>query len=627
MTGSDLDALTTPLDARQLQAVASAVAALSPTQTVWVSGYLAGLAQAALTPAAPASPTQSAVPAATAAPALTLLYGSQTGNARGVAEQLGARLRDAGVAVQVVSMGDYSPRRLAKERLLLLVVSTHGDGEPPESAQALHALVMGARAPQLGQLRFAVVGLGDSSYEHFCRTAVDLDRRLAELGARRLLALQCCDVDFQGEVEAWAASALERLVAEAGAPAPGANVVALPGVQLPAAAPVPDRAHPALVALLENRRITAADAVADCRHLALGCDPAQLRYRPGDALGLWCRNDPALVAAILDRLDLSGAAPVDLPAGLAAAGPPGERAAGNADLPLREALLGHCELTLLHPTTVRAWLAQPSREPGAEAAARALLADAAALRAYAGGRQFLDLIDEHPRQVDPSGLLALLRPLQPRLYSIASSQAEADDEIHLTISLVRYQARQRDCLGAASGWLGERLGRDARVPVWVVENPAFRLPTDGATPIIMIGAGTGIAPYRAFLQERAATGARGDHWLLFGNRHFHRDFLYQLDWQAWRRAGLLQRVDLAFSRDGSRKRYVQHLLREQAPRLREWLAAGAHLYVCGGLAMGQAVHETLIDCLAGDGPGGDRAAGAAALDELRQAARYHRDLY
>ncbi|WP_373506695.1 assimilatory sulfite reductase (NADPH) flavoprotein subunit [Thiocapsa sp.] len=603
MALSHLNVLTSPVDEHQLRALQVALQDMSPTQIAWVSGYLAGLG--GKTVPVPVEPR--------AAETITILYGSQTGNAKSVAEQLGERALAQGVQARVLSMGDFSPRKLSKERWVLLVVSTHGEGEPPESAYALHAFVQDKNAPRLEHLRYAVLGLGDTSYEHFCRTAVDFDRRLAELGAQRILPLQCCDLDYRPDTERWSTDALNRL--NALAPRKTGNVVAMPGLRVSQEpghqdghhkARAYDKENPYPASLLENRRITTRDAVADVRHLALAIDPDALRYRPGDALGVCVKNDPTLVDAILNRAGLDGETPVRL---------------GDEALDLRHALIERLELTQLHPTTVRAW-SELTDAP----ALKALATDAAGLRAYAGERQLIDLVSDHPAPIDASALVALLRPLQPRLYSIASSQAEVEDEIHLTVSVVRYEAHGRDHLGAASGFLGERLGREEPVRVYLAENDAFRLPDDGNTPVIMIGAGTGVAPYRAFLQQRAANGDRGRNWLIFGNRHFHRDFLYQLDWQAHRKAGRLDRVGLAFSRDGAQKLYVQQRLREEGKEILRWLDEGAHLYVCGATAMGQAVDRALADIFTAEA-GLDRDAAQASIDTLRREARYHRDLY
>lgn len=609
MVLSQLNGLTSPVDDRQLRALQVALTGMSPTQIAWISGYLAGIGDRSL--AAPAEPES--------VETITILFGSQTGNAKAVAEQLATQAIGQGIKARVLSMGDFSPRKLTKERWVLLVVSTHGEGEPPESAYALHAFIHDQGAPRLEHLRYAVLGLGDSSYEHFCRTAVDFDRRLAELGAQRILPLQCCDLEYRPDTERWSTDALNRLTALASRKA--GNVVAMPGLRAyqehgSEHGPVGgrnqsrvrtyDKDHPYPATLLENRRITTPDAVADVRHLALAIDPDTLRYRPGDALGVWIKNDPMLADAILARVGLDGETPVHL---------------DDEELDLRRALLERIELTQLHPTTVRAW---SERADAPEL--KALASDTSKLRAYSGERQLIDLLSDYPAPIDAPGLVALLRPLQPRLYSIASSQAEYEDEVHLAVSVVRYQAHGRDHLGAASGFLGERLGRDEPVRVYLAENDAFRLPDDGDTPLIMIGAGTGVAPYRAFLQQRAANGDQGRHWLIFGNRHFHRDFLYQLDWQAQRKAGRLDRVSLAFSRDGARKLYVQQRLREEGREILRWLDAGAHLYVCGATAMGQAVDRALVEIFTGEAGLGPDAA-QASVDTLRREARYHRDLY
>jgi len=598
MALAHLEPLTSPLDQRQLQALQTALKDMSPNQIAWVSGYLAGLGAVEPAPSAPPKPGI----------VLSILYGSQTGNARAVAEQLGERARHQGIEAQVLSMGDYNARKLAKERWVLVVVSTHGEGEPPETAYALHAFLHGERAPRLESLRFAVLGLGDSSYEHFCQTAVDFDRRLDELGALRLLPLQTCDLDYQSAAADWSAKALDALAEQDGgelATRRRDNVVPLPGRRL-AEASAYGKDNPWPATLLENRRITSEDAIADVRHLALAVDPGALRYRPGDALGVWPRNDPALVAAVLAALDLDGDAGVELE---------------GAELSLRQALSERLELTQLHPKTLQAWA-----EHTADPVLRGLAADTARARAFVAEHQFIDLVAAYPARVEARALAASLRPLQPRLYSIASCQDETEDEVHLTLSVLRYEAHGRSHLGAASGFLAARLDPDERVGVYVAENQAFRLPQDGATPIVMVGAGTGVAPYRAFLQQRALDGDTGRNWLVFGNRHFHRDFLYQLDWQAQRRAGRLARVSLAFSRDPGAGVYVQQRLRSEGRELYRWLSEGAHLYVCGATAMGQAVHETLLGIVRDEG-GLNPDAAAEYVDNLRREARYHRDLY
>jgi sulfite reductase (NADPH) flavoprotein alpha-component len=594
MALSQLNALTSPLDEQQLVDLQTVIAKMSSEQVAWVSGYLAGLGAVGTPIAAPQTATSRG---------LTILYGSQTGNARSVADSLGETALAQGLDAQVLSMVDYKSRELMKERVLLIVVSTQGEGEPPESALDLHGFLGGKRAPQLKELRYAVLGLGDSSYERFCQAAVDFDQRLAALGAKRLTPLQCCDVVYEEDAKSWSASVLEQVGEHT--TERGAEVVALPGVRL-GLAPRYDKDAPYGATLLENRRITTDDAVADVRHIALSIDPESLKFEPGDSLGVRLRNDPKLIDEILATTGADGSATVVL--------------SGEA-LELRQALSERLEVTQLHPAVAKAWAHLVSAEGLKE-----LSKDAAALRAYAAGHQLIDLVAEYPGRVDAASLGGLLHPLQPRLYSIASSQAEIEDEIHLTVSRLRYDAHGRHHKGAASGYLSERLTEDDPLNVYVVDNPAFRLPKDGKVPLIMIGAGTGVAPYRAFLQERAANGDSGRHWLIFGNRHFQRDFLYQLDWLAFRKAGLLDRVSLAFSCDGADKLYVQHRLREEGAEIYRWLDDGAHIYVCGSTAMGQDVHTALVDMISREASL-DAEAARELVENLRRDGRYQRDLY
>jgi sulfite reductase (NADPH) flavoprotein alpha-component len=579
-----------PLNGGQLNRLQQAIADLSAQQLNWASGYLAGLSCSRVTPGASSSK-----------PPVTVLYASQTGNSRTLAETLCRAAEAQGVPTALHSADRYKPRELGKEKALILIVSTHGEGEPPESARSLQQYLSGPRAPQLNGLKFAVFGLGDSSYEQFCAAARLFDQQLATLGGERLMPLVEADVDFQTPGDLWIPQILARVEPlqseQSGHLATISPIRPLPRI---------DRNHPYAATLVESRRITTDDAVGEVHHLALQVDPELVRYQPGDALGVWFHNDPLLIDEVLQRTGLRGESETTLK---------GER------ITLQQALGRQLELTQLHPAVVRRWAESVESET-----LRELTADPALLRDYCRTRQLVDLLNDYPRQIGAGDLVALLQPLQPRLYSIASSQQEHEEEIHLTVGVHRYRAQGREHLGGASGFLGERLREGSRVEIYVVENAAFRLPENGDTPVIMIGAGTGIAPFRAFLQQRAAAGAKGHNWLIFGNRHFHRDFLYQQEWLAYRSAGQLQRVTPAFSRDGAADAYVQDRLLEQGEEICRWLKQGAHIYVCGAIAMEAGVRQALTEVVA-QHSGHPTSDAGEFIDRLQQEGRYQRDVY
>ncbi len=580
-----------PLDGLQLTRLQQAVEGLNSEQLAWASGYLAGLG--AVQPA----PER----AANEAPVLTILYATQGGNARGVAESLAASASARGLAPRLVSADQYRPRDLVKERLLAVVISTQGEGEPPESAHELFKYLKGNKPPRLDGLHYAVFGLGDSSYEFFNQAGRQLDALLQGAGAHALQERVDADVDFQSLTASWQEQLLKAV--EKRQPADQARIIPL---QRTPSVVRHDQTHPYQAELLERRRITGSNAVSEVYHLALEVDAEAIRYRPGDALGLFFRNDPALVEEILALSGLPGEAEVSL---------------GGGSLTLAQALAERLELTQLHPRVVKDWASLSG-----DAGLAALAEDAEALRRFARERQFIDLLQAHPAEPDAQRLVELLHNQQPRLYSIASSQAAYEDEIHLTVSTLGYRAHGRDHLGGASGYLGRRIAEGDRLGVYVAENPGFRLPQAGDTPVIMVGAGTGIAPYRAFLQERQVLGSSGRNWLVFGNRHFHRDFLYQTEWLDYRKQGLLDRISLAFSRDQGDRSYVQACLHKEGAEFYRWLQEGAHLYVCGGIAMEQAVRQSLLEIVCAQG-GLDAQSAEAFIESLREQGRYQRDVY
>ena len=576
----------------------AALDSLSPLQLAWLSGYCWARADGGALPTVAATDATSAASAEPAPPplAVTVLSASQTGHAREVADKLHAALAEQGINAKRISAADYKPKTIADEQVLLLVTSTQGEGEPPEEALSLHRLLFGKKAPPLPALRFAVCGLGDSSYPDFCQAGKDFDTRLAELGGERLAPRADCDVDYQATAAAWIADLVPRLAALQPA-APRTPTAAAPAT--PAAY---DRDHPFTAPLLARQKITGRHSTKDVRHIELDLAGSGINYQAGDALGVWCENDPARVDAILAALKLDGVTVID----------------GKT---LREQLIREREISQNTPQFVQGYAAlAKSADLDAEIATHGAAP-------YAANTPLDAIVARYPAAISAEELLTLLRPLTPRLYSIASAPEEVGEEVHLTVGVLHYEHDGKAYSGAASGYLGERLPEDGAARVFVEPNPNFRLPDDPQAAIIMIGNGTGIAPFRAFMQARVAREAPGKNWLVFGNPHFTEDFLYQTEWQGWQKDGFLHRYSLAWSRDQAEKVYVQDKLREEAARVWQWLKDGAYVYVCGDAArMAKDVERALLDIIAGEG-GMDADAAADYLDELRQARRYQRDVY
>jgi len=590
----ELSPYSSPLTEQQISKLQQAVAELSPIQLAWVSGYLAGLGQQ--DSSQPLAPPQ-------AAGKLTILYGSQTGNAKGVAEQLYADAQQQDIAVQLVSMADYKPKDLKNETHLLIVVSTNGEGEPPDDAMELHEFLASKKAPKLEPLNYGVLALGDSSYEFFCQAGKDFDERLKALGATPLLERVDCDVDYEDDVNQWAKQSLELAVKGLESISGPSHVVNLPVHHAPSQY---SKQNPFAAELLTCQKITGRGSHKDIRHIELSLDGSGLHYQPGDALGIWFENDPKLVARLLARLGLEGGQSVQV---------------DGESMSLQQALCSKYELTQSYPGFVE----KVAEWSGSEKL-QALAEDKAALREYAASHQIIDVLSEAEAKVTAEQLLGALRKLTPRLYSIASSQAEVDDEVHLTVGVVSYDKDGEERLGGASGYLAKRLEEGAHARIFIEHNDNFRLP-EGNTPVVMVGPGTGIAPFRAFMQQRDADGAKGKNWLFFGNPHFTEDFLYQVEWQQYVKSGLLSKIDLAFSRDQEHKIYVQDKLRHRGAELWQWLQEGAHFYVCGDAnKMAKDVHLALVDVVAEHGAM-SREQAEEYVTELRRAKRYQRDVY
>lgn len=595
----ELSSLASPLSQGQVEKLKQLTSELSAVQLAWVSGYLAATANAGqLAPVAQAQTAQT----------VTILYGSQTGNGRGVAKALAEKAQSQGYVVNLASMGEYNVRQLKQEAVLLLVVSTHGEGEAPDDAIELHKFLASKRAPKLDNLHYSVLALGDSSYEFFCQTGKDFDARLAALGAKSLLPLIECDMDYEAAAGQWHADALEAVkpLIETSS----ASVVSI-GTAKAIGESEFTKQNPYSAEVLVSQKITGRGSDRDVRHVEIDLGDSGLTYQAGDALGVWFSNNEALVEEILTALSLLGDEQVVVE---------------KESLTLKQALVDKKELTQLYPGLVKAWA-----ELSGSAELLALSEDKEQVRHFILKHQFADLVTQYPLSnnsvtLNAAKLLELLRPLTPRLYSIASSQSEVETEVHLTVALVEDERHGAARFGGASHFLASAQ-EGTQVKVYVEPNKHFRLPENPETPVIMIGPGTGVAPFRAFMQERVAQGIQGDSWLFFGNPHFEQDFLYQTEWQQYLKNGDLSRIDVAFSRDQAHKIYVQHRIKEQGQALWQWLQNGAHLYICGDAErMAKDVHQALIEVAVEVG-GLNTEAAEAYFETLRSNKRYQKDVY
>ena len=577
----------TPVAPATLVALDRLLEKSSPTELLWLSGYLAGLARGAAPQPVPASGSR-----------VTVVYGTQTNNCRGIAERLGALFLDAGVDARVVRASDYATRTLKDEQRLIIVISTQGEGDPPEDSLGFCEFILGKRAPQLPNLSYSVLSLGDSSYAKFCHVGRVLDERLASLGAARIVDRVDCDVEFAAIANEWSGAVVAKL-RSGGTPT---SIVA---------ATVSDtrsqrKEHPALATVLLNQRLTGRNALKDVRHFELAFDG---HYQPGDALGVWPENSKALVDELLAATGLANHADEEI-----------NRDGKTASLV--HWLTHDLELTKL----ARPFLLAHAERVGGEFTTRVANAEAAA--ALLGTHQVIDIARQHPVTWSASELVHALRRLTPRSYSIASSPRRSPGEVHLTVALVDYVAFGTRHHGCATDYLARLSSeRDDQLRVFIEDNSRFRLPADGDANIIMIGPGTGVAPFRAFVQERAELGVRGKNWLFFGEQHFTSQFLYQTEWQAALKDGSLQRIDLAFSRDQAAKVYVQDRLRERGADVWSWLAGGAYLYVCGDAKhMAPDVERALLDIARSHGAL-DQDNAHEWLANLRDDGRYRRDVY
>jgi sulfite reductase (NADPH) flavoprotein alpha-component len=600
----ELSALSSPLGDQQLQLLQQIAEQMSPQQFAWVSGYMWGLSQTQSVEGGQL-PVSSAPVAAQPAGKLTIIYASQTGNAKCVAEALEQKAAALDIPVALFSAGDYKGKNLAKETHVIVVSSTNGEGEAPDDAMELHEFLQSKKAPKLNNLKYGVLALGDSSYEFFCQTGKDFDSFLSKLGAESLLDRVDCDVDYEADAATWGDAALQKVKETLAPVASVSAAITAQGVSTSTSQYT--KQNPYQATLLTSQKITGRDSTKDVRHVEIDLDESGLTYQPGDALGVWYENDPSLVDAIVAQAGLTGDEPVTV---------------DNETLSLKQALISKFEVTAANPQLVTQYA-----ELSGSKRLEKLLSDKDKLREYASATQILDVLAEKKTALNAEQLIGLLRRLTPRLYSIASSQEEVDEEVHLTVGLVEYEHGEETRIGGASGYLAQRLEEGDPVKVFIESNAHFKLPQDDSKPVIMVGPGTGIAPFRAFIQERDNRDAAGKNWLLFGDRTFTQDFLYQVEWQKYLKSGVLTRMDVAFSRDQQEKVYVQDKLKQNAAEVWQWLQDGAYIYVCGDASrMAKDVNDALIAIVEEQG-GKSREEAEQFINQLRKDKRYQKDVY
>ncbi|KSU72867.1 assimilatory sulfite reductase (NADPH) flavoprotein subunit [Bacillus altitudinis] len=601
-----LHVLNSPFSQEQAELLNQLLPTLTEQQKIWLTGYLS--AQATLAGSEVVAPAPSA--AAAVQPVskdVTVLYGSQTGNSEGLAKKTAQHLEEKGFQVTLSSMSDFKPNNLKKINNLLVIVSTHGEGDPPDNALSFHEYVHSRRAPKLDHLSFSVLSLGDSSYEFFCQTGKEFDERFEELGGTRLFDRVDCDLDYDEPFSEWLQGVASSLSEGEAVSIPQESA----GVNNQAVSEY-SRTNPFYAEVLENINLNGRGSNKETRHLELSLEGSGLVYEPGDSLGIYPTNNPALVDELIQTCGWNAEEAVTVHK--------------NGDtLPLKEALTSHFEITVLTKPLLLKIAALTKSE-----SLHALLEEGneEKLKEYIAGRDLVDAArDFGPFEGTAAEFTSILRKIPARLYSIASSLKANDEEVHLTIGAVRYDAHGRERQGVCSILCAERLQPGDTLPVYIQHNQNFKLPQDPDTPIIMVGPGTGIAPFRSFMQEREEMGANGKSWLFFGDQHFVTDFLYQTEWQKWLKDGVLTKMDVAFSRDTEEKVYVQHQMKKQSKELFEWLEQGAYVYICGDEKhMAHDVHNTLLSIIQEEGAMSKEKA-ESYLANLQQQKRYQRDVY
>lgn len=586
-----------PLNEQQVAALTNLSVGLGHDQIIWLSGYFQGLLASQRV-----EKPQNNVDITSAKKHLKILYGTHTGRSKLISEKLAEKLNVRGIDVQLAALDEYKPRQLTNETNIVFIVSTHGEGEPPAMAEEFHGFITGNRSPKLPNLNYSVVALGDKSYKFFCKTGLDIDRALANSGAKPILPVLTLDVDYEDEASLWIEQFTNQFAES-------------PGISVQSGAPaIPEekgavysRKNPFSATVIDKVKITGRDSDKEVYHVEISLEGSGITYEPGDSVGILANNPPELVDAILVQTGLDGNEKVSLK--------DGEFSFGNA-------LSDRLEITVLTREVL-----QKYQEKTGNKELLSVIENEEQIDKYLYGHDVLDLLEEFPFQFTAQELAEILRSFPSRLYSISSSQASVGEEVHITVATVRYTHKGRQRGGACSTYLADRIEIDSPISVFIEKNPSFKLPENHDTPVILIGAGTGVAPYRAFLQHREANNQKGNTWLFFGERRFHSDFLYQVEWQKLLKDGYLEKIDVAFSRDQEEKIYVQNRLLEKQKEVFDWLNKGANIYLCGDMKqMARDVQKALLRIFETVG-GMTEEKALEYLKTLKREKRFQTDVY
>lgn len=600
-----------PLSDQQLTALDQLTQGLTKEQTLWLSGFFEGRLSAM--GGSPVT-SETTVPA-TVEPQpesllnLTILYGTETGHSQGLAEKLKEKAAFRNINANVLSLYDFNYKKLHEEDNVAVIVSTHGEGDPPDMAEDFHKYVTGNRAPKLSDTSFSVLALGDKTYRNFCKTGEDIDEAMKDCGAYRLTPMVKCDVDYEQDAEIWMNNLLLNLQPSEIATSSAATDSASPASETNGAAVLSEqfsKTNPYKATVLDKVKITGRDSDKEVYHLELSLEGSGLEYEPGDAVGIFARNPKELVEQILEHTGFDPEQQVDHQ---------------DEQITLRDALSHYYEITVVTYDLLEKYV-EITKDENLDA----ILDDEEKLNEYLYGHDVLDLLEDFPFKWNANKLISILRPIPPRLYSISSSMEYVGEEVHATVSLVNYERKNRLRKGACSSFLSDSVEVDDQLAIFIDKNPAFKLPPNGSK-LIMVGAGTGVAPYRAFMQHRESLGMKGDTWLFYGDRRFKSDFLYQAEWQKLLKSEYLEKMDVAFSRDQKEKVYVQHKLKENQKEVFEWLENGAHFYLCGDMKyMAKDVNKTLLELIETEG-GLSKEEAEKYVKNLKREKRFQSDVY